>query len=388
MHSVGVRYLCTFVAIVDIHGLIPRPPPPTRRIESAIVHNSPELLPVGVDEAGTGAIAGPIIAAAVWLAPDFSEEFDAMGAGSDDPTDGQRGPIRLHDSKILSSFERSELFLRFRASPQLLWATGAIPASRVDEVGVPKANGEAIALAVRRLERKLVASSTKTTQNLLLSSQPQEVHAAFPGESGTSVQLHDPLKLWVLVDGDSMPEGLSCRFQKNSTIADSPSMAENGVSAPLLTTSLVGGSAIVGGDKTELCIAAASIFAKVCRDACCASSHRRSPHWGFDKHKGYGTPGHLERIAAKGVCLGVHRVSGSPFARRHGQRANIAKTRLLSEKIHRQFVQHQRKHGVLDSGGSAGGDKKEAEEMAVGGQLGIIIHPSASSKRRNRYRGR
>jgi len=53
---------------------------------------------------------------------------------------------------------------------------------------------------------------------------------------------------------------------------------------------------IVRGDRHVASIAAASIVAKVHRDALMRSFHDLYPGYGFDAHKGYGTAGHLEAL--------------------------------------------------------------------------------------------
>ena len=58
---------------------------------------------------------------------------------------------------------------------------------------------------------------------------------------------------------------------------------------------------IVQGDARCLSIAAASIVAKVVRDAMMAELARDYPHYGFDRHKGYGTREHHAAIAKHGV---------------------------------------------------------------------------------------
>lgn len=54
--------------------------------------------------------------------------------------------------------------------------------------------------------------------------------------------------------------------------------------------------AIVGGDRLEPCISAASIIAKVTRDNLMLSLDEAYPHYGFAKHKGYGTKLHISAI--------------------------------------------------------------------------------------------
>jgi ribonuclease HII len=64
--------------------------------------------------------------------------------------------------------------------------------------------------------------------------------------------------------------------------------------------------AIIGGDRLSYLIASASIVAKVVRDRLMDDYHVRYPRYGFDVHKGYGTPAHLDRLARYGACP-IHR---------------------------------------------------------------------------------
>jgi len=68
---------------------------------------------------------------------------------------------------------------------------------------------------------------------------------------------------------------------------------------------------IVGGDRSDGSIAAASIIAKVHRDALMRRLERRYPGYGFVRHKGYATREHLEALRRLGPCP-VHRRSFAP----------------------------------------------------------------------------
>ena len=68
---------------------------------------------------------------------------------------------------------------------------------------------------------------------------------------------------------------------------------------------------IVGGDRRCTAIAAASIVAKVTRDRQMVDEHLRDPRYGFDRHKGYPTPQHIEAIAKFGNSP-IHRKSFRP----------------------------------------------------------------------------
>lgn len=85
-----------------------------------------------------------------------------------------------------------------------------------------------------------------------------------------------------LIDGNRIPEGLICPA-----------------------------TAIVGGDALEPAIMAASILAKVARDARMRELHFEYPQYGFDQHKGYPSPMHLQALALHGPCP-QHRRSFAP----------------------------------------------------------------------------
>ena len=72
---------------------------------------------------------------------------------------------------------------------------------------------------------------------------------------------------FALIDGRDIPDGLSCQAR-----------------------------ALVGGDGLSLSIAAASIVAKVARDALMTRLHAHYPEYGFDRHVGYATRRHVEAL--------------------------------------------------------------------------------------------
>jgi ribonuclease HII len=69
--------------------------------------------------------------------------------------------------------------------------------------------------------------------------------------------------------------------------------------------------AIVKGDQLVAAISAASILAKVARDAEMARMDERYPGYGFASHKGYSTPEHLAALRSLGPCE-IHRRSFEP----------------------------------------------------------------------------
>jgi ribonuclease HII len=69
---------------------------------------------------------------------------------------------------------------------------------------------------------------------------------------------------------------------------------------------------IIQGDAKSQSIAAASIIAKVTRDNLMQEYHQQWPQYGFDSHKGYATPQHLEALKQHGPCP-IHRLSFEPI---------------------------------------------------------------------------
>lgn len=84
------------------------------------------------------------------------------------------------------------------------------------------------------------------------------------------------------IDGNALPKGLPCR-----------------------------GETLVGGDRLDRSIMAASILAKVTRDRLMVALHDEFPAYGFAVHKGYATPSHLAALAEHGPCP-QHRRSFAP----------------------------------------------------------------------------
>lgn len=72
--------------------------------------------------------------------------------------------------------------------------------------------------------------------------------------------------------------------------------------------------AVIGGDASEPAIGAASILAKVQRDAELVALNDQYPGYGFEKHKGYPTREHLQALEKLGPTPS-HRTSFGPVKR-------------------------------------------------------------------------
>lgn len=65
-------------------------------------------------------------------------------------------------------------------------------------------------------------------------------------------------------------------------------------------------ASVIGGDALSYSIGAASIIAKVYRDALMDKYAEKYPHYAFEKNKGYGTAAHIQGIKEHGLCP-IHR---------------------------------------------------------------------------------
>lgn len=68
---------------------------------------------------------------------------------------------------------------------------------------------------------------------------------------------------------------------------------------------------IIKADDSVPAVSAASILAKVARDAYMAEAALRHPHYGFERHVGYATPMHRQALQQHGPCV-LHRRSFAP----------------------------------------------------------------------------
>lgn len=79
---------------------------------------------------------------------------------------------------------------------------------------------------------------------------------------------------------------------------------------------------IIKGDALSYSIASASIIAKVTRDKIMEQLEQEYTGFGFARHKGYGTPQHMEAIARLGPTP-IHRLSFSPMRLQRLSKLNL-----------------------------------------------------------------
>ena len=177
----------------------------------------------GIDEAGRGPLAGPVVAAAVILKP------------------GRR-IAGVADSKQLTPAERERLNVIIRRE-SLCFGIGWSDHVEIDAVNILQATFLAMHRAI-----------------LAMPMLPDHV----------------------LIDGNRLP-----KFTTFGTLT---------------------ARAIIDGDASHAAISAASILAKVARDAYMDQMHTVYPEYCFSDHKGYATPDHQRALAKHGPCP-LHRRS-------------------------------------------------------------------------------
>ena len=83
------------------------------------------------------------------------------------------------------------------------------------------------------------------------------------------------------------------------------------IDAVKLTKIKIDQTSLIKGDQKSLSIAAASVLAKTSRDALLIELAETYPHYGFERHKGYGTKAHRRNMNQFGPCE-IHRKSFAP----------------------------------------------------------------------------
>ena len=95
----------------------------------------------GLDEAGRGPLAGPVVAAAVFVEPGF--RFRTVGFEN------------IKDVKKLTPLKREEVYRLILQTPQIKWGTGKVSEKIIDKVNIFEASKMAMRRALQNLEKKL-----------------------------------------------------------------------------------------------------------------------------------------------------------------------------------------------------------------------------------------
>lgn len=204
---------------------------------------------IGVDEAGRGCLAGPVAAGACVITEKLFESKEAAELSS-----------RINDSKQLSAEAREDQFSVLKQLQSKGLIDFAVAEGSVEEIAERNILG-ATRLAMQRALEEVASRQKVWSLPHLAAGDPL-------------FQASEDVKL--IVDGRPLKP-----FP----------YAHEGV---------------VKGDGKSLCIAMASIAAKVSRDRTMKELDKKFPEYGFAKHKGYGTALHRKALKEHGASP-IHR---------------------------------------------------------------------------------
>ncbi|MBO0742123.1 MAG: ribonuclease HII [Hyphomicrobiaceae bacterium] len=175
---------------------------------------------------------------------------------------------------------------------------GGGPIAGVDESGRGPLAGPVVAAAVV-LDPAFIPEGIADCRGLDAKSRQSVYQSVYQAIVATA-QVGIGVASVERIDADNvLNASLWAMAQAVARLTDWPRLVlVNGNKAPHLGCTT---RAIAQGDAKCLSIAAASIIAKVARDAMMAELARDYPHYGFDRHKGYGTREHHAAIARHGV---------------------------------------------------------------------------------------
>ena len=219
----------------------------------------------GLDEAGRGPLAGPVVAAAVILnlkGKSKKEKRQLKSKKFNNLTMKQFSNLGIQDSKKLSSVKREELYKTLTKSDLIEWGIGRVSERVIEKINILEATKLAMKKAIRNLEKKYSHGRIRISRG----KKPSErfSHADF-----------------LILDGN---------FKINLDVPQ---------------------KSIVKADEKVFSCASASIIAKVTRDRIMQRYHKKYPRYGFSKHKGYPTKYHLKMLKKYGPCK-IHRKSFKP----------------------------------------------------------------------------
>ena len=205
---------------------------------------------VGVDEAGRGCLAGPVVAGAVIIPGAFFSRAK-----------NRKLTEEINDSKQFDEPKREILFQRvmdLAEEGELYGATGEASVEEIEEHNIVGAT----CLAMKRA----MDDSSKNSKGVWNPAKKESLELF--------EKQQDDSKSWtVLVDGRPMKK---LPYQHDG---------------------------LVKGDTQSLAIAMASMLAKVTRDRFMRTLHQEFPEFGFASNKGYGAPVHLQALREQGPTV-------------------------------------------------------------------------------------
>lgn len=182
---------------------------------------------------------------------------------------------------------------------------GLWPMAGIDEVGRGPLAGPVVAAAVI-LDPQAVPDGLDDSKKL--SAARREELFAIIAQSALAIGVASATAVEIDTINIRQATLLAMRRAVAALAVQPLSLLVDGNDPPVLACSC---ESIIGGDAQIASIAAASIVAKVTRDAMMARLCQRYPAYGFSAHAGYGTPQHRAALQAHGPCP-EHRYSFAP----------------------------------------------------------------------------
>ncbi len=229
---------------------------------------------VGLDEAGRGPLAGPVVAAAVCIKPQtlmINDQSNSKKSKSKNISGIKslgfnwglgigNWDFGIRDSKQLSEKKREELYKILTSHNNISWGIGIVSEKVIDKINILRATKLAMQKAIL---------------DISCNSHGRENYKSID---------------FLLIDGNftlPVPRGM--------------------------TSGNFGQKSIIKGDQKVFSIAAASIIAKVTRDRIMQNMHKKYPEYRFDLHKGYGTALHIANLRQFGPS-NIHRKTFYPVS--------------------------------------------------------------------------
>ncbi|KAL9185269.1 hypothetical protein ACHAXT_003046 [Thalassiosira profunda] len=237
--------------------------PRTREVQLQSSQDGGNLAIIGVDEAGRGPLAGPVVAAAAIVPTDIAGIIDSK--------------------KITSEDERERLYEELVATPDIRYAVAIVSAQRIDEINILQATLEGMRMAVEAVmgvnqgkkgKKNNVASAERTDLSYVVTG------GSVPISSGAKKSNNN---YYALIDGNKTPKDMPCPCES-----------------------------MTKGDGREYSIGAASILAKVTRDRLMHEYNLMYPEYNLTQHKGYPTAAHMSVVKELGASP-IHRRTFAPL---------------------------------------------------------------------------
>ena len=216
-----------------------------------------DIIMIGVDEAGRGSWAGPLVSTACWF--DF-DKYKLLHP-------------EINDSKKIKSPKRREIILSL--DNFVKYSSSIASVKEIDKYGLTYANSIAMKRCIFSLTQVLKQNS----------------------------QIYKKKDLYIYVDGKFIPD-----FEN----------LDNFLQLKKLHLGNYSVKALVKGDSLCKIIALASIISKETRDTVMRQWSKKHPSYLFDSNFGYGTKDHINTILKNGI-LDLHRKSFKPIATIYSQ---------------------------------------------------------------------